>query len=288
MNPPSKPGRGLGRGLASIIPEKIIHSTAPGGPVLLRVPLDRISRNPEQPRFEIDALDLADLADSIKTYGLFSPVLVREDGGNYTLIAGERRWRACGLAGLTEIPVLVIERTSPLDSLLLALVENLQRRDLNPVEEAVGYKRLVTEFDLTQEEISAKVGKDRSTVTNLLRLLRLPEAALDALRVNAIKIGHGKALLTLQNSDHVLSCLEQIVAKDLSVRATEQLVAVYNKGKTKPTKSTNEYKHAEDRISQVLGAKVQIKSKGKGGQIIIRYGSPEELNSLVDLLGNED
>ncbi len=276
---------GLGRGLATLIPERALHSTASGGPVLLRLPLDAIRRNPEQPRERFDEGELQALADSIRQHGLLSPVLVREQGQRYILVAGERRWRAVGLAGLTEIPALICEgAASASDQLLLSLVENLLRQDLDPVEEALALQRLTDEHGFTQEQVAKGIGRDRSTVTNALRLLRLPPAALDALRHGLISVGHGKALLSLRAARKLPSLLEEIQRLGLSVRATERRVAALNDAK-RPGQATapSPYAPAEDLLSRSLGSQVRITSRKQGGgRIIIQYGSEEELIGLVE------
>ncbi len=282
---------GLGRGLSSIIPDRAVHATAGGGPVLLRVPLDRVRRSSEQPREIFDDAELDGLAASIRELGLLQPLLVRELEGDYVLIAGERRWRACGRAGLTEVPVLVTDRAEQdQDALLMALVENLQRADLNPVEEALGFQRLTEIYGLTQEQVAQRVGRNRTTVTNALRLLRLPPRALEALRDGLITTGHGKALLSLREPEHLPGLLQAIVEQGISVRATERRVAQLNDGGSLPRKSpAPRYLDAEQLLTRQLGAEVSIKAKARGGgNIVIRYGSEEELTQLVDRLGLGD
>lgn len=290
MSAPRGRPSGLGRGLSSLIPERAVHATTGGGPVLMRVPLDRVTRNPEQPRETFDEQDLASLAESIRAHGLLSPLLVREEAGAYVLIAGERRWRAAGRAGLTEIPVLVTDRADhERDSLLLALVENLQRTDLNAVEEALGYQRLVEAHGLSHEDVARSVGRDRSTVTNALRLLRLPPRALEALRAGRISAGHGKALLALEAAEHLPALLAAIEEHGLSVRGTEQRVAQLNAARAPARRAEPpRYAAAEALLARQLNAPVQIRTRGKqGGQIVIRYGCEEELISLVDRLSGE-
>ncbi len=285
--PPPKRGGGLGRGLSSLIPDRALHETAAGGPVLLRVPIDRITRNREQPRDHFDDALLQELSDSIREHGLLQPLLVREEAGAYVLVAGERRWRACGRAGLTEVPVLVTDAADrDADSLLLALVENLQRSDLNPVEEALGFQRLVESYGLTQQQVAEKVGRDRSTVTNALRLLRLPPRALEALRAGAISVGHGKALLALHAPEHLPGLLAAIVEQGLSVRATERQVAQLNAGPKPARAPRSAYPEVEQLLTRQLGAEVVVKAGGRGrGRIVIRYSSEEELVQLVDRIG---
>ncbi len=259
--------------------------------MLLTVPLDRIRRNPEQPRerFDDDALD--ELAASIRTHGLLCPLLVRREGEHFVLVAGERRWRAAGRAGKLELPVLVTEKAdSGLDALLLALVENLQRADLDPVEEARGYQRLVEGYGLSHEELARSVGRSRSTITNSLRLLRLPPRALRALSAGQIATGHGKALLALRNPIRISALLHDIVHQGLSVRATERRVRALNRTELQEPRreARGRYQGAADLLSRQLGAPVQIDGSRDGqGRIVIRYSSEEELTWLVDRLGGE-
>ena len=288
---PARRSSGLGRGLSSLIPDRAVHETAGGGPVLLQVPIDRIVSNNEQPRDSFDDAELDQLADSIRSCGLLQPLLVREVAGEYRLVAGERRWRAAGRAGLTEVPVLVTDRADgDVDALLLALVENLQRSDLDPVEEALGFSRLIETYGLTQEQVAQRVGRDRTTITNALRLLRLPPRALEALRAKLISVGHGKALLALHAPEQLPELLAAIVDQGLSVRATERRVAASNGHATKPKRAeVSRYASAEELLTRQLGAAVQIKNRPRGGgRIVITYSSEEELVHLVDRIGVED
>lgn len=288
MTPPSRP-RGLGRGLATLIPDAVRQTSAPGAAGFLRIPLDRVSRNPEQPREHFDPEALAALAESIRAHGVLQPILVRAEGDRYVLVAGERRWRASGMAGLTEIPALVTDRArQEQDVLLLALVENLQRRDLNVVEEAQGYQRLAEAHGLSHETIAAAVGRDRTSITNLLRLLRLPPHALDALREGRISAGHGKALLALQDPGCVPEVQAAVEERGLSVRATERLVDSLNRQASVPARAQARrpaFAHAEKLLGRHLGTTVQIKGRSRGGgRIVIEYGSDDELTTLVEKL----
>jgi ParB family transcriptional regulator, chromosome partitioning protein len=297
---PPRPGSGhpgaLGRGLASLIPDTVRHASAPGGPSLLRVPLDAIVPNPEQPRANLVREELESLAVSIRENGLLQPVLVSEDPsrpGRFVLVAGERRWRAAGLAGLVEIPVLLTERArDPKDHLLFALVENLQRSDLGPVDEARGYRRLQEAFGFTQEEIASRVGKDRTTVTNSLRLLKLPQVAIEALREGGITTGHAKVLLSLHDPARIPTLVRAIEQKALSVRALERLVALANaSGTTHPVVASGQgrYRPVEELLGHSLGTRVTIRTRSDGGgRIVISYGSKEELTALVERLRGQD
>lgn len=283
-----RPGA-LGRGLAALIPGDVLRSSSPAGARQLRVPLDSIVPNPEQPRRHFDDTALQELSRSIREEGLLQPLLVREQGDRYVLLAGERRWRAAGLAGLLEIPVMVHESDSgPGQQLLLALIENLQRSDLDPIEEALGYQRLSQVHGLTQEEISSKVGKDRATIANFIRLLRLPSSVQQALSEGLISTGHAKALLAMTDSARIPALLELVLARGLSVRALERLVQQQNRTAETPRQPATPlkpWKHAETLLGRSLGAPVEIRSKRDGaGSIVIRYGSQAELTALVERL----
>ncbi len=282
-------GPTLGRGLSSLIPDHVLHTSAPGARTLLHVPIETIRRNPRQPRSRADPSALDSLARSIREHGVLSPLLVREDAGSYVLIAGERRWLAAGRAGLQEVPVLVARGSGkPGAHLILALVENLQREDLDPVDEAIGFKCLVEEFNLRQADIGRLVGRDRSTIANALRLLRLPRPALEALSAGQISTGHAKALLSLDSPGAIPGVLRSIVHNDLSVRATERMVASINKKANHPhdpkaLEPPPPIRHAQDLLTRSLGARVQIRPRSRGGgRIVIDYGGDEELTALVE------
>ncbi|MCP4806190.1 MAG: ParB/RepB/Spo0J family partition protein [Proteobacteria bacterium] len=274
----------LGRGLSALIPDDLFADapTPRGTPTL--VPLAEIQPNPEQPREHFDPERLAELATSVGAHGVLSPLLVRpRDGGGYTLIAGERRLRAAGLAGLDEVPVVIRTDADDADvQLELALVENLQREDLDVVEAARGYQRLQQAFGYTQEEIATRVGKDRSTVANALRLLKLPEKVLVLLRDGRLSGGHAKALLSLTSAAQQVDVAARILAGDLSVRATEALV---RQKKTKKKKTPDvALKRLSESLTRGLSTRVEVKGGRKKGRIVIDYGSADELERLVELL----
>ena len=283
----------LGRGLAAIIPDNLFDdddsygSAADGASSALRlVDIERIRPNPEQPRMTFSGQALEQLAESVRTHGVLTPLLVRHDerGQDYVLIAGERRLRAAGLAGVERVPCWVREHLSSREQLELALVENIQREDLDPIETAESYHRLVHEFGLTQAEVARRVGKDRATVANAIRLLRLPQQALAEVRQGRISAGHGKALLGLSDDQQLLRILSEVVAKDLSVRATERLVAslVRPKGQRARRPSPAMVKLG-DRLSRAVGSKVKVEPRARGekGRIVIDYTSKDELEALV-------
>jgi ParB family chromosome partitioning protein len=289
----------LGRGLAALIPSDILES--PGRPAkiavsgergaLRMVPLDQVRPNPEQPRMHFNAAELESLASSISEHGVITPLLVRSDeAGGYVLIAGERRLRASGLAGLDEVPVWVHDQVNSRSQLLLALVENIQREDLDPLETALAYQRLIEDFSLTQGEVAKRVGKDRTTVANAIRLLKLPDIVIMELRSGSISAGHAKALLSLNDEVRIRKALAEIIAQGMSVRGAERLVARMLKGKRQRTQSNNPYRHATALLTSTLGTKVSIETRARGdkGRIVIDYHSKEDLTRLVDWLARTD
>ncbi|MCB9680683.1 MAG: ParB/RepB/Spo0J family partition protein [Alphaproteobacteria bacterium] len=285
----SRPAR-LGRGLASLIPDSALAGTdAPAPQAGLRhVPLDEIVPNPEQPRHVFDPAELEALSDSIRVHGILSPLVVRRSEGRYILIAGERRLRAAALAGLSDVPVVVRDALTPREQLELALVENLQRSDLDPVESARGYERLSKEFGLKQDEIATRVGKDRSTVANAMRLLKLPAFALDALRDGRISAGHARTLIPLADApDDLRRVLAQVIAKSLNVRATERLVNQLI-STPKPMRNVERerreqtFDYATKVLCEALHTQVAIKPRRNGGgTIVVSYGDAEELERLI-------
>jgi ParB family chromosome partitioning protein len=282
--------RALGRGLSALIPDDLVaepENSEPNG--ILEVALDRITPNPEQPRKHFQPEALAELAGSIKAHGILSPLVVHPDGqGDFILIAGERRLRAAGLAGLKQVPVILRKNLTGADQLELALVENLQREDLNAVESALGYARLSEKYGYTQEQVAQKVGKDRATVANTIRLLKLPQEVLELIANSQLSAGHGKALLGLNNKAACKRLVDQILAKNLSVRATERLVkaAVSAKKNGSAPKTTNQsLDYASTVLTRVLSTQVQIKAKVKGGgKITIEYFDNEDLDRLITQL----
>ena len=281
---------GLGKGLDALIPSH------PEGEILsdfggvLEVPLKMISANPHQPRRGFDEDRLKELAASIKAHGVIQPLVLSaqesDEEQKYALIAGERRLRAAFMAGLETVPAVLREADGQ-DHLLLALIENVQRADLNPLETATAYQNLVVEFDLSHAEIGKRVGKSRTAVTNTLRLLDLPDVVQQAVRKNQISMGHARALLALPTIKAQSAALQSILTRDLSVRQTEDLVSQL-KGKKKAKKPTKdpkspELKSLEEELQAKLGTKVRLTRSKKGaGTITIHYYSDEEFNTLVD------
>ena len=280
----------LGRGLAALIPTDVLHVGGETAATALRVvSLDRIRPNPEQPRTHFFGPALDELAESIRAHGILTPLLVRRDpdSRDFVLIAGERRLRAAGLAGLEEVPVFVREDVDDREQLELALVENLQREDLDPIETAEAYNRLCEEFALTQEQVARRVGRDRATVANAIRLLKLPLPVLARVREGDLSAGHAKALLPITDESVLVSLVQQIVDRELSVRATERLVNAMIRP-SKPTKGRGNHAYASDLLTRTLGTKVTVSSGSRGGsaRIVIEAYSGEELERLIGRLAS--
>ncbi len=279
--------RGLGRGLESLIPA----AEEPSG-ALREVPHEAIQPNPHQPRMPFRDQDLIELAASIQEHGIIQPVVVteRREGGYY-LIAGERRWRAAHLAGLTKVPV-VVKDAAPREMLELALVENVQREDLNALEEARAYQHLAEEFGLSHAEVAQRVGKSRVAITNTLRLLQAAEGVQQALLAERITEGHARALLGLESSEVQEQALQWVLERVLTVRQTEALVKRLRAGEQvaprPPSTPPPEVRALEERFQESLGTRVRLKSGRKGGRIIIYYYSDEEFQALYHNLTGEE
>lgn len=281
--------KALGRGLSSLIPDSDQSDDAQGG--LVTVALAAISPNPQQPRSKLDQDSLEELAASIREHGLIQPLIVTETAnGRYTLIAGERRWRAATLAGMTELPV-VVKEASPQEMLELAIIENVQRDDLNAIEEAVAYQQLIDEFGMTQEDVAKRVGKSRPTVANLLRLLKLAPEIQAAVVEGRISGAHARALLPLPTPESQKAVMKTIIKNDLSVRQVEALVKKMLTGpEPKPAKKVRispEMAALAGEISQSLGTKVDIQQGAKGGKVVIHYYSDEELQAIYESIVGE-
>ncbi len=287
----------LGRGLASLIPTQPAPSSrAASGEdesgaegAFVRIDLTKIGRNPFQPRADFSPAALDELKQSIKEKGVIQPITVRRFSGGYQLISGERRVRAAREAGLRTIPAYVIEVRSEEEMLELALVENLQREQLNPIEIAISYRRLMEECGLTQEAVSQAIGKDRSTVTNFLRLLKLPEEIQTAVRHGDVSSGHARALITLDDRNRQMSLFRKIINKGISVREVERLVRDTSRKGPSRRKSTGTggataVSSLEDRLRRLLGTRVHIRAvRGGKGEIVIEYYTDEDLDRLVEL-----
>lgn len=309
----------LGKGLASLLPPS--GSSVPAGIIAAGPPphpnsptpeaanrdrhlgismasIDEIQANHFQPRRDFDEATLKELAQSIRTSGIIQPLVVRKGAKEgFELIAGERRLRAAKLAGLKQVPI-VIRRSTDRESLELALIENIQRQDLNCIDEALAYFQLIQEFSLTQEEMADRVGKDRATVANHLRLLRLPEVIIDDLKKQLLTFGHGKALLGLDDAELRLRARAQILEKHLSVRETEALVEVMkqlksdaqsgNPGGETKTPLTNRLANLSQELARQWSAKVEIKGTEKRGKIVIHYSNRQELDRILETMHTKE
>jgi ParB family transcriptional regulator, chromosome partitioning protein len=299
-----KQKRALGRGLSALIPQAApppaaaaVAVVAPPEPPpppkgsVLKLPIEAIHRDTLQPRRHFDEEKLRELTESIKAQGVLMPILVRKDGEGFKIIAGERRWRASQLAGLHEIPAIVREVTE-VEAFELALVENLQRADLNPMEEADGYHRLVEEFGLTQEQVAQRVGKERSTVANALRLLGLPEDVKRMVAEGGLSAGHARALLGVPRIPEMTELAQQVAARKLSVRDTEKLVqqakGTKAKDSGKPQKQSPQVKSLVEELQRILGTKVRLVEKSSGkGTIEVDYFSYDDFDRILKVLRKE-
>ena len=278
--------KALGKGLGALLPDSLPKILPIERETTQDVPLDRIVPNRYQPRQAFESGELAQLAESVKRNGVLQPVLVRRKAdGLFELIAGERRYRAARQAGLKSIPA-VVRNSNDEQSMELALIENLQREDLNPMEEARAYHRLVTEFGLTQDTLAQRFGKDRSSVANSLRLLNLPNEIKELVESLKISMGHAKVLLGLSRPELQIKLAKRIIEGQLSVRQTEQLIASeLRAGKSKPpAKRLTAYPDLEEKLRKRLGTKVTISKGRKGGRIEIHYFEPVDLDRLTDMI----
>lgn len=280
----SKKFGGLGKGLDTIFAENETEDS--NSSVMLKI--SEIEPNRSQPRKDFDENSLSDLAQSISQHGLLQPLLVRPlPIGGYQIVAGERRYRACRMAGLTEVPVTIRE-LSDTETMELALIENLQREDLSPIEEAIGYKALIDEHGFSQEEVATSVGKSRPAIANSLRILKLPDSVLEYVKQDKISAGHARALLMLDNEEDMLELAELIYKKDLSVRQAEKLAKKKPEVEedTQPERKPSFYSMVELALNESLGRKIKVnKNKGKqGGVLQIEFYSDEELTELSNKL----
>jgi ParB family chromosome partitioning protein len=279
----------LGRGLSALIPQaRGSAAQSPGKQsLILFLPVESIHRDGNQPRKVFKEERLRELAESMRTQGLIQPVLVRKDETGYRLIAGERRWRAAQLAGMHEVPAIVRE-ASDAEAFELALVENLQRADLNPIEEAEGYRRLMTDYSFTQEQVSHRVAKDRSSVATALRLLGLPREVKEMLADGDISMGHARALLGLAEESLIVEVAKKVAANSLSVREAENLVRRKKSSPevaAKPEKSDNPHaRQVVDDLQRRLGTKVRLLNRGGKGTLEISFFSYDDLDRLIGLL----
>lgn len=293
--------RGLGKGLDSLIPnavgeakakkEAVKESTAEKREQETLVKITMVEPNRKQPRKNFDEDALQELSDSIKQFGLLQPILVQDRKDHYEIIAGERRWRAAKLAGLKEIPVMIRDYTDQ-EIMEISLIENIQREDLNPIEEAQAYKRLLTEFNLKQDEVAERVSKSRAAVTNSIRLLKLSDEVQQMVIDDMISTGHARTLLAVEDKDEQYNLAQRIFDEKLSVRDVEKLVKNLHKPEKAPKKAENRtmeaiYQDIEEKLKRKLSTKVTLTSRGEGaGKIEIEFYNNEDLDRLLDLIGN--
>ena len=294
----ASPKRGLGKGLDSMIPNKLpITGTESKEKKDVScetmVKISEIQPNREQPRKNFNEDAMHELAESIKQYGVLQPLLLQKKGKGYEIIAGERRWRASRLAGLKEVPAIIKEYSTQ-EVMEIALIENIQREDLNPIEEAQAYQRLISEFNLKQDELAVKVSKSRTAITNSMRLLKLGKKVQEMLIEELISSGHARAILPIEDQEKQLILAQKILDEKLSVRETENLVRkILNDKNDKNVKKEKEnqifYRDLEEKMKEIIGTKVSIQAKSKKkGKIEIEYYSSEELDRIIELLMSVD
>jgi len=277
---------GLGKGLSALIPEEDYNTS--DKKIINKVSINLIKANSKQPRKYFDEDKLLKLADSIREHGVIQPIILKQQDKNYIVIAGERRWRAAKSIGLKEIPAIIMEDVDDLNVLELSLIENIQREDLNPIEEANAYKKLLEDFNLTQDELSKKIGKSRTAITNCIRLLNLDERVQEYLMEGLITEGHGRALLGIYNNDIQYEIAQKIIDEALSVREIEKIVKSFNSEKVikKQEKIENPfYLEIKNKLEDYFGTKVILDNKKNNkGKIEIEYYSEEDLQRILDIL----
>ena len=272
----------LGKGLGALIPDDINE----GNEGKLMISLNKIKSNIDQPRKSFDNEKIAELAESIKNHGIIQPLILKENDGGYIIVAGERRWRAAKMVGLKEVPAIVMDLTEK-QVLEISLIENIQRQDLNPIEEALAYKKLLSDFDLTQEELSKRIGKSRTAITNTIRLINLDSRVQQYVIDGIISEGHGRALLSLEDGDLQYIYSQKVIDEKLSVRELEKLIrnASLKSEKSEKNEELNPYyKDVRDRLQNYFGTKVNLSSKKNRGKIEIEYYSEEDLERILDII----
>lgn len=283
--------RGLGRGLSALIPDEsegYLFEEEVKNEKVVELDINLIVSNKDQPRKEFEKESLEELRDSIKKYGIIQPIVVRKIDDKYEIIAGERRWRAAKEANLSKVPCIVKE-VDDMEAIKIALIENIQRQDLNPIEEANAFKTLMDNFRLTQEEVADAVGKSRSYIANSIRLLNLDKEILDYVSQGKITAGHGKALLGVKNKKDRMNIVKSIVDKNLNVRDTEKLVSKVKtrKSEEKIIKKDPFVEEVEEKLMRILGTKVNLISSKKGGKIEIEFYSDEDLQRIIEVITDE-
>lgn len=276
----------LGKGLGAIFTDLV--DDASGKPTFSMCGIEELTPNRYQPRKEFDGDEEKKLVASIRKNGIIQPIIVRKSNSGYEIIAGERRWRAAQAAGLKDVPI-IIRDAEDIDIAELSLIENIQREELNPIEEGEAYQTLVSKFKLSQEEISSRVGKDRTTIANFMRLLKLPPGVKEALAQKKVTMGHGRALLSLDSKDQQIATLREILKRQLNVRETERLVKKLTNPETKKKKpqKSGHLIELEGMLSRQFMTKVNIRPSKRGGTIEIRFLSDEDLGRLLDIIMKE-
>ena len=279
----------LGKGLSALIPEDLVESEQQDEKGKMLIPLNEIRNDTNQPRKAFDNDKIAELTESIKTHGIIQPLILRKsDDGLYVIVAGERRWRAAKMAGLKDVPAIVME-LSEKDVLEISLIENIQRQDLNPIEEASAYKKLLSDFNLTQEDLSKRIGKSRTAITNTMRLMNLDIRVQQYIIEGIITEGHGRALLGIKDKEIQYELSQKVIDENLSVRELERLVKRILEGKTSEEKETNNelnpyYKEIKNQLQSYFGTKVNISNKNNKGKIEIEYYSQDDLQRILDII----
>lgn len=271
--------KGLGKGLGALISNEATEDESG----IIELKINELEPNSAQPRKHFDDEKLVQLSESIKQHGIIQPIIVKKDNSRYTIIAGERRWRAAKLAGLSKVPVLVKEFTNR-QVMEVALIENLQREDLNPIEEADAFMHLMNEYNMTQEQIAGTIGRSRPAIANALRLLGLAEGVKKYVVSGDLSSGHARTLVIIEDSDLQLKTAEYIIANKLSVRETENYVKrlFQNKREVKKEEESADFRYVEDRLKNILGTKVKLQANNNRGKITIEYYSNDELDRLLD------
>ncbi|GMQ65079.1 ParB/RepB/Spo0J family partition protein [Vallitalea maricola] len=284
--------RGLGKGLSALITDDLEQEITDKSKGIVKININEVGPNKEQPRKKFDEDQLQELSDSIKQYGVIQPLIVIKKNKYYEIVAGERRWRASKLAGLKEVPV-IIKGYTPREKLEVSLIENIQRENLNPIEEAFAYQKLINDFKLKQDDVAEKVSKSRSAIANSMRLLNLDERVQRMIVDEMISSGHARALLAIKDGEIQYNIANKVFDEKLSVRDTEKLIKSITKPKTPKKESSNDealtaiYKDVEERFKEILGTKVTINRKSKKkGKIEIEYYSDDELERLIELINS--
>ncbi|GAA0684173.1 MULTISPECIES: ParB/RepB/Spo0J family partition protein [Clostridium] len=277
----------LGKGLGALIPDDdLLESEKNNSESILKIDINLIKANEDQPRKYFDEQKIYELSQSIKDHGIIQPLILKKDGNRYIIIAGERRWRAAKLAGISEIPSILMDLSNR-DVMEISLIENIQRQDLNPIEEAKAFYKLIKEFNLTHEELSLRIGKSRTAITNTMRLMNLDERVQQYIIEGVISEGHGRVILSIENRDMQYNIAQKVIDEGLSVRALEKLIkSLQNEDKNdkKEEPSNPYYRDITEKLEGLFGTKVIINSKKNKGKIEIEYYSEDDLQRIIDIM----